>query len=683
MSGQPPGYNPGESLLQGGNASITPMQGGGTTDPEVSLLQGGNTANIIPLKGGRRTLRARPKGANTTPKQRIEFPTVATVVFSLPPEISKAVGKKKKGGLKKKSLVGGAPTDPISVETRKLEDAEGFLEDMKGELAALKDKYVPEAMKWWERYDTKDTKVKTPGKFITLDKYIAPKGAVDAQKGEGGFDRLAIILREHINRIVIFPSVRGNPLILKRCLKTAAKYEKDDTAILLFSPGFFGTDTPTNVNLLANFLKFKMDAQADVYLLSENTAATKAAGNAIQALDDPKVGVPIMNMLEPSYIVYPFSRTIEGELRGGILFSAATADELDLPASNITSIPGVADYIRTTGRGPMAFPPNLKAADKLGKASPYEVYRFTGPNTMVINSNEFIRIKLKASDNEFERESTMESEDKFQATENDHLVMDRIDRVEIRIGDQPYNIRKPDNTGDVIRNWENLKFTKDEAAVLNILNLRPSMLAKIFTEVRWQNKLADFLEDLVNSKCFVTTDLLTHGECNRVSEFVNRVAEYYLTHDQRLVAQKEAEDLAAAEHADDTMMAAFDERETAEEAAAAAKKQQAAEMERIREFAAALGVDSTISAEALSKDPFVDGRLKKVEKSETVVDSEISRKIGTDIWEMEIYAIKRGGSDIYIGEISAEAEDEEAAFKAMDPLLIALEKDYPGWFFKG
>ena len=658
------------------------MQGGGS-DPEVSLLQGGNTANIIPLKGGRRTLRKRPKGANITPKQRIEFPTVATVVFSLPPELSKELGKKKKGGLKKKSLqVGGAPTDPISMETRKLETAEGFLEDHKGELPTLKDTYVPEAMKLWERYDTKDTTVKTPGKFITLDKYIAPKGAIDAQKGEGGFDRLAIILREHINRIVIFPAVRGNPLILKRCLATAVKYEKDDTAVLLFSPGFFGTDTPTNVNLLANFLKFKLNAQADVYLLSENTAATKAAGNAIQALNDPKVGVPIMNMLEPSYIVYPFSRTIEGEMRGGILFSAATADEVDLPASNITSIPGVADYIRTTGRGPIAFPPNLKAADKLGKASPYEVYRFTGPNTLVINSNEFIRIKLKASDNEFERESTMESEDKFHPTENDHLVMDRIDRVEIRIGDQPFNIRKPDNTGDVTRNWENLKFTKDEAGVLNILKLRPSMLAKIFKEVRWQNKLADFMEDLVNSKCFVTIDLLTHGECNRVSEFINRIAEYYLTHDARLVAQKEAEDEAAAKHADDTMMAAFDERETAEEAAAAAREQQRAEMQKFRAMAAALGIDSTISAEALAKDPFVDGKLKKVEKTETVIDGEISRRIGTDIWELEVYAIKRGGNDILIGELSVKGEDEEAAFKAISPLLDSLEKDYPGWLFK-
>jgi hypothetical protein len=65
MDAPPPGYNPTESLLQGGNASIVPVMGGGggggglggweggALPPEqVSLLEGGNSANIIPVKGG-------------------------------------------------------------------------------------------------------------------------------------------------------------------------------------------------------------------------------------------------------------------------------------------------------------------------------------------------------------------------------------------------------------------------------------------------------------------------------------------------------------------------------------------------------------------------------------------------------------------------------------------------------
>lgn len=53
MSAPPPGYNPGDSLLQGGNAQIHPVQGGGGAAPEdQSLLSGGNSAEIVPVQGG-------------------------------------------------------------------------------------------------------------------------------------------------------------------------------------------------------------------------------------------------------------------------------------------------------------------------------------------------------------------------------------------------------------------------------------------------------------------------------------------------------------------------------------------------------------------------------------------------------------------------------------------------------
>lgn len=90
MNAQPPGYNPGESLLQGGNASIQPvMGGGGHGDPEQSLLSGGNSANIIPLKGGRRM----------SSKGRKVHAVSAKIVTTLPPAVAKAIHM---GGLKKK-----------------------------------------------------------------------------------------------------------------------------------------------------------------------------------------------------------------------------------------------------------------------------------------------------------------------------------------------------------------------------------------------------------------------------------------------------------------------------------------------------------------------------------------------------------------------------------------------------
>ena len=94
MSAQPPGYNPGESLLQGGTATIQPMMGGGHGNPEISLLQGGNSATIIPLKGGRR------KMSKTKSKTKIKgltlYATIATITTIPPFGISKKGGQKKK-----------------------------------------------------------------------------------------------------------------------------------------------------------------------------------------------------------------------------------------------------------------------------------------------------------------------------------------------------------------------------------------------------------------------------------------------------------------------------------------------------------------------------------------------------------------------------------------------------------
>lgn len=63
MASQPPaGYNPEASLLQGGTATITPVQGGGGMDagaslppsynPEQSLLNTGHNAPIVAIRGG-------------------------------------------------------------------------------------------------------------------------------------------------------------------------------------------------------------------------------------------------------------------------------------------------------------------------------------------------------------------------------------------------------------------------------------------------------------------------------------------------------------------------------------------------------------------------------------------------------------------------------------------------------
>jgi hypothetical protein len=85
MNAPPPGYNPGESILQGGNATIQPVMGGGGGhgDPEQSLLSGGNSANIIPQKGGRKM--------SSKKTSRKTYPVSAKIVTTLPPSVAKAM----------------------------------------------------------------------------------------------------------------------------------------------------------------------------------------------------------------------------------------------------------------------------------------------------------------------------------------------------------------------------------------------------------------------------------------------------------------------------------------------------------------------------------------------------------------------------------------------------------------
>ena len=118
MSVQPPGYNPSDSLLQGGTATITPLMGGGgfiEGTPDQSLLQGGNSANIVPLKGGRRLQNKRSSrkqkqrgGADNSPT----YTAMAQVVPELPKEVELDILEKKI--LEARAMVmASAPVRPV------------------------------------------------------------------------------------------------------------------------------------------------------------------------------------------------------------------------------------------------------------------------------------------------------------------------------------------------------------------------------------------------------------------------------------------------------------------------------------------------------------------------------------------------------------------------------------------
>jgi hypothetical protein len=647
------------------------MQGGGS-DPEVSLLQGGNSANIIPLKGGRRTLRARPKGANTTPKQRIEYPTVATIVFSLPPEVSKELGKKKKGGLKKKSLVGGAATDPVVVNTEVLGEAVDPLPDLTGEFNELADDYKDKTNTLWNRYSISKDNAILISRRITRTNYRVPAPPY-SEKGEGGFDRLAVVLLKSVNNIVVFPQVKGDENIFSDCLEFIDKnrFDDDDNRVIIFPPPFFGRESAAvNQKLFSIFMKLKNGAKASIYLLTENTAFNRVIGHGFG--DEA-----MLNMCEPTYIVYPFPRTFDSDMKGGILFSGAAADESDIPKSNIGSVKSVSDFISAGKQGPIAFPPNLKSSDILNKTMPYKIYRFFGDSPTIIDPDNVIIIQLKKEYDTAKQEASIQSLNAFSPTDDDHLSLDNVKYTTLKLGYGTYSIRKP--TDAVKNDWLNLKFTKSEVDLLTKMNLRPSYLQDIFGKDVWKDQLKVFLANMVNSKCFIDRALLTTAECSRSSEFVDRVAEYFLIHDDRLVELHQDHDAAMERYRQKLLSDAAYAKGTAVTESESASLKAQKEIERITALAASLGIDTKLTPEQVAKDPFVDGRITKVDKATIVADDEITKNIATDLWHKEFYVIKKSGKTIQIGELSTKAEDQDDAVKAIQLLLTALEKDYPAW----
>lgn len=323
MNVQPPGYNPSETLLQGGVATITPLMGGGgfiETNASESLLQGGNSADIIPLSGG-------------APKIQI---------------------------LK------------ASTET---------LPDHTADLGALIKEYIKRKLKLWSLKS-----IRKQSSSRALPRYpIIPKKAPKKRYTEGVtmFDRFTCVLPETTKTIVVFESVNGNIYTYMKCIDYIYKrgYQNAKDAVLIFSPPFFNTEQPSKDAsiLLSHFLKMKQDSAALWFMLAEHTNGNIAAGYTFHTYqENPKY---LVNMLEPTYIVYPY--TVND--KNGILFSGATENEVIVPTSKDPNYMSIGNYVLDNGSGCFAYRPAIHKLDLI--FDNYDTYRFIGKESYILNNN--------------------------------------------------------------------------------------------------------------------------------------------------------------------------------------------------------------------------------------------------------------------------------------------------------
>lgn len=582
---------------------------------------------------------------------------------------------------------------PIFIdENEKLSLPTKTLDDLSKNIPEMAEKYIGEMLPLWKRFNINTRKTDDASKIITREKCVlSAKGPYNDTKGQPGFDRLAVILPETVSAIVIYPPVKGDSFIFQAILEDIREKgaDRDPETVILFAPPFYSINNmEANKNILANFLKFKLneETKAIVYVLTQNTDANKMIGCQLYSQAD-KPNKPLINMLEPTYVIYPFTRTIADKMVGSILISASGANEVNLPASNIRQISSVSSFFSQGGRGFLAYPPDVTAEDhNINKMLPPFIYRFYGPKAVTFDRN-LIIIDLKGEDTTEDRRDYAMYNDVFIATDEDRLTLDGIDYETVRILDMPYSIRKP--TSAVRNDWSKYKFTVDEAELLNNLHIKPTVLNSYAFRGDGNGMLVKFLANMINSKCYTDKDLLTKEECATSEEFIDKVYSYLLEHDPRIdegIQAKKSEQLREEQERKRDEDAEL-KRKIAEEEVEMIKNE-------LKELKKMLGLDDSVTDESLLKNPYDDGALvEENDIDEPDFNTEfldLRDGIYNNKWYMFIASVniinnldeeEQDDDDFVIGRLYVDVKKEEEVSDAIDAAILKLSQEYPGWKF--
>lgn len=507
MNQPPPGHNPDASMLSGGTESIVGVMGGGRRTKRGTRGKKGSR--------GKRAKRVMKGGEN-----------VITIIQKPPYNVKLTLN------------------NPIE----KIADADA---------ANIIKTYVTKQTALWKRQASVGN-ITDASKIITTSSCAsAIYDKKNGDKGQNGSDRLGCILQEDITQIVVIPPIYGNYLTYTACINTIKNTLTDVSAVILFSPPLFsGTDISglpasqhiVNRDIFLHFLNMKANAKATIYYLAEYTQNSIYTGCGFTKKTTQNYIVPL---LEPSYVLYPYVRKMNNKIYSGLIFSAAAADEVILPAPNASSklgLIGAAQNLDDMSGGFVAFPPNPKKEDPLlnKNSIPYKQYRFLAnySNAAYLLDSTDISINVFTMKEGFipKITPTYNDGDKFKASHDAFLT--GVKYSVIPLGVKQYSLRHP-RTLEVVNDWKNLIFTQAEVDFLNDMNLRPDILTDLYTEKyngqSWNSDLAMNLATIVRSKCFSDNRLVLHSSCQQSQKFITDVLEFFIEHDSRIKALEKNE----------------------------------------------------------------------------------------------------------------------------------------------
>ena len=453
--------------------------------------------------------------------------------------------------------------------------------------------------------------------------------SVSAPSVIGPYDtkkRLITVIPSTTKNLLIFPPINGDIKVFQRMLIKCEQMKLirrrlgnilaiEDNTVFVFMPPFYKSyiraDTAKmlaiNTQLFTAFLSVEANNNNQIFVLAEHTNDNVIGGNFL----NPKTTIYIPNLLEPSYILYPYSR---GDKTGILLSAKGDAAEFPLPARNYDTPTTTGLRIKdlfnhhTTDAVYVSITPKTQATDLADIEDDAQGFKFDtliryeslnkvvdataavairtdvckgliSSVDLVTPSKEvrtispwkdasgsiapyFTMLRLIIDDAHEAKpycqtveQTTIkinENGNKFVAS-NEAKIFEQsanIVRVSLEHGNETKNyvLRDP-SEDDTANHWSKLIFTEDEAAFLNDLNFSPEIL-KDALHANWETDLIEWMKTYALKKCFGDANLLTNAECIKINDFMKKMYTYFNTEEGQTKVNSLAEDRRADEEAE-------------------------------------------------------------------------------------------------------------------------------------
>jgi hypothetical protein len=534
----------------------------------------------------------------------------------------------------------------------------------------------------WKRYTHLNGTVTeandTPKRMGENDRDSICANPATVADGQGGYDRCAVFLNESTEKIIVIPPINGNIELYNRFKSYILTFTNPKNIVFIFSPGLFHqTEVEQNRQIFYDILSLKypdVNPQTpplpayNIYMLTDYTTNSISIGCTLSPS-----GI-LLNLCEPTYILYTYKRLLNDTPINGVIFTAAAQNENDLPiSSNLTKLDPWGLYKHNgTSKGSIAFPVNTSTASPMLSNGKYPYRVIDLYSSVEYETNDYDNNIPYTKDTSIAVVYNLRNIPPIQA-QKESLYPDRFKAYgqtavgnlpdkPIQLGLEIFDIRNP--TDAVIDDWKNQRFTQSEADYLNSLNLRPIIMEQLFPGMAGDT-LEKILYSVVATGCFSDTSL-PNQKCKELEQIIGKIMNHFIQNELDIAGMPQNE-----------------EREAANRSRLWAQRAQ----EEVDTMMTDLGVTSESLAN-YTKNPFDQGKLSywpenddtRAKGLNQLIEPALMTLYNGNKWIVKVKAKQRNNSKVKFGYIGTKKDKREEAVRELNGKLAELSS-YSGFEF--